>query len=42
MKTSRQNTPPDTPVNNNSESTTLLQPTIPIAVPEKPKIKNWL
>jgi hypothetical protein len=38
----KQNTPPNTPINNNSESTTLLQPTIPIPIPEKPKIKNWL
>ena len=42
MKTSRQNTPPDTPIKNNAESSALLQHTVPIPVPEKPKIKNWL
>lgn len=42
MKTSRQNTPPDTPINNNNESTALLHASDPIKIPEKPIIKNWL
>ena len=41
MKTSRNNTPPDSPINNN-ESSALLNPSEPIKIPEKPKIKNWL
>ena len=36
------NTPPDTPIKNNSETTALLHPSDPIPIPEKPKIKNWL
>jgi hypothetical protein len=42
---SKNNTPPETPVINNNESTALLhstEPTQPITIPEKPKIKNWL
>ena len=44
----RQNTPPDTPINNhcklNSESVALLceSKSEAILIPEKPKIKNWL
>ena len=42
----KQNTPPSTPINNDSklnrESDALLQPSICIPIPEKPKIKNWL
>lgn len=39
---SSKNTPPDTPIKNTLESTALLQPSDPIKIPEKPKIKNWL
>jgi hypothetical protein len=47
----RQNTPPDTPyednrepINNHSESVALLSESKSeaILIPEKPKIKNWL
>lgn len=43
MKTSRQNTPPDTPINNNESSALLKESkTDPIDIPKKPIIKNWL
>lgn len=35
-------TPPDTPINNISESTALMTPSDPINIPKKPIVKNWL
>ena len=43
MKTSRNNTPPNTPINNNESSALLKESkTEPIDIPKKPVIKNWL
>lgn len=36
------NTPPETPIKNNNESTALLHASDPINIPKKPIIKNWL